>query len=794
MANTKAIIIGSTPTYRGEYSDVAIYYKENVVSCYSCVFKAVANNFSNIPPILVDSEGYISVANTAAWTCVIDNTGLYNLALQYKEIKIKTINGQSLIGEGNVVIEGGEGGSISIDSRPDANSENPLQNKVVTALFSRLEESISAIDGSAVSVAYWQSTMPQAKINGTRFYNTSTDTLYVCQKNDNESVGRWVEETPSKNKLYVNADRSDWCKWNGSKMVGIGLGKVGVGELDSFVDNAIADAEAPSNYVVVNSEQISVGTLTMYSDTDKKTLTQILDTNLILGSDNTFDGGQYSTQRVNRYFRVFGLSENDEVPVGSWTEWKASTFNVDVDTNFSKTSENPIANNTVTEKFEELEGLIGDLEKDVFYFYGYEDTPLVELENVEFTGESGKIIYLVQQNIFVLKADSRYYTEWSAVDNRLSSEWYNKEEDGTLKIRSDKFYCLVGEEEANPFMEIDPELNDTSGNAVANKAITKEFGKIWPFTATITKMTAGDNGSYVGVCNNNFETIGTAFMSGRVVTIVDRAFFRTAFRVIQIPMGGTDETVGIMVSADKLYTFSMVGALITFKPYAIASSESGTNASSPDIDSAQIKQYANIPKIALWSENHQNKEDWEGGDYWYDPSDDTLRVNKGGHDDFSDVTDPVLLMKDDNTLWYWNGSTLKPYICKVETSISDNNRFSSNPPTTHAVYTAINTATTEMKQLIDSSSSNSFGFQVLKLKSNNYQDKTGWAAGDYWYKDGSLKTGELALKRCTEVVEDTPIFEDVSDVKILFYLESASSKKLYLWTGFAMYHLADNPI
>lgn len=45
--------------------------------------------------------------------------------------ELKTINGQSLIGEGNITIEGG-GGSVTIDSELSATSENPVQNKVIT--------------------------------------------------------------------------------------------------------------------------------------------------------------------------------------------------------------------------------------------------------------------------------------------------------------------------------------------------------------------------------------------------------------------------------------------------------------------------------------------------------------------------------------------------------------------------------------------------------------------------------------------------------------------------------------
>lgn len=43
---------------------------------------------------------------------------------------IKTINGQTLLGEGNIQIEGG--GTITVDSALSTTSENPVQNKVIT--------------------------------------------------------------------------------------------------------------------------------------------------------------------------------------------------------------------------------------------------------------------------------------------------------------------------------------------------------------------------------------------------------------------------------------------------------------------------------------------------------------------------------------------------------------------------------------------------------------------------------------------------------------------------------------
>lgn len=61
---------------------------------------------------------------------------------------IKTINGQSVIGEGNIDITGG--GTITVDSELSTDSENPVQNKVIT---NALNEKASKTELSNVSTS-----------------------------------------------------------------------------------------------------------------------------------------------------------------------------------------------------------------------------------------------------------------------------------------------------------------------------------------------------------------------------------------------------------------------------------------------------------------------------------------------------------------------------------------------------------------------------------------------------------------------------------------------------------------
>ena len=62
----------------------------------------------------------------------------------------KTINGQSIIGSGNIEIQGGGsgGGSITVDSELSADSANPVQNRVVTAEFQKVNAAVSTVNGS----------------------------------------------------------------------------------------------------------------------------------------------------------------------------------------------------------------------------------------------------------------------------------------------------------------------------------------------------------------------------------------------------------------------------------------------------------------------------------------------------------------------------------------------------------------------------------------------------------------------------------------------------------------------
>lgn len=80
------------------------------------------------------SETYATKEDLADYQPVGDYATKTELASKQDTLvsgtNIKTINGQTLLGEGNIEIQGG--GTITVDSELSTTSENPVQNKVIT--------------------------------------------------------------------------------------------------------------------------------------------------------------------------------------------------------------------------------------------------------------------------------------------------------------------------------------------------------------------------------------------------------------------------------------------------------------------------------------------------------------------------------------------------------------------------------------------------------------------------------------------------------------------------------------
>lgn len=92
-------------------------------------------------------ELYQPKGNYALKSDIPDTSGLASkdeLSEAISNQKFKTINGQEITGEGNIEIQGGS--SITVDDALNAESVNPVQNKVITEQINAMNELLAQLD------------------------------------------------------------------------------------------------------------------------------------------------------------------------------------------------------------------------------------------------------------------------------------------------------------------------------------------------------------------------------------------------------------------------------------------------------------------------------------------------------------------------------------------------------------------------------------------------------------------------------------------------------------------------
>lgn len=81
---------------------------------------------------------------------------------------IKTINNQSILGEGNIDIQGGSGGSITIDPSLDSGSTNPVANSAITNAINNRATKGEAYGSMTFGSSSGKEYVRFQKVNGTR--------------------------------------------------------------------------------------------------------------------------------------------------------------------------------------------------------------------------------------------------------------------------------------------------------------------------------------------------------------------------------------------------------------------------------------------------------------------------------------------------------------------------------------------------------------------------------------------------------------------------------------------------
>ena len=522
--STKTIIIGSMAVYRGTYTESTVYYKENVVTYYSCVFKAASNNFSGVPPINVGTNGAITIVNTNYWTCVVDNSKIYNMALSCQ----------------------------NVDNKLSPYSENPIQNKAVYAKFNTLEETVRNLGGSAIELSFFENTDPVEGIlaEGEYWYNNLTNKLFCGVKVEEESTSfisditiREVEL--SFNKLYVNLRNCSWLRWNGQRLVSVSQGIVNFEEIDDIIDESFG---APSYYTVVkyNDEYfINIGTLHFFSRTDESMYVQTLETFYTIDGEGNLDE---ESDTIHKYVRYMNNIED-----GLWTKWNLNDGNAQVDDELDKNSDNAISNKAVSLKFDEFRTQILESHGiNIQYFSDYNEADNVQVSMLPFKGNGGVIVYLVKMDVFALYVNGTYYVEWFASNDRPAHTEFNILTDDGYKSRPDRLFCYTVEAQSDK-VNVDSQLNTESSNPISNSAVATEFNNRLPLIGNVSMESVDENGVYHATCNITLDDVITAFNQGRRIVLVENDLLKINFAIAQVPINSLDSTICIAVGDGCIY-------------------------------------------------------------------------------------------------------------------------------------------------------------------------------------------------------------------------------------------------
>lgn len=103
------------------------------------------------------------------------------------QMTLKTINGQSIAGSGNIQISDAE--QITIDQELDADSENAIANKVVTESIEAIQTDLSSIThrgAGIIEIDYWQEETPESE-NWSKYWYKPSEGIF--EKQD----GTWID-------------------------------------------------------------------------------------------------------------------------------------------------------------------------------------------------------------------------------------------------------------------------------------------------------------------------------------------------------------------------------------------------------------------------------------------------------------------------------------------------------------------------------------------------------------------------------------------------------------------------
>ena len=172
---------------------------------------------------------------------------------------IKTVNGQSILGEGNIEISGGE--TITVDTALSETSENPVQNKVITAALNGKQ---AAGDYALKSETATKSEL--ALTNAELEHKADKTSVYTIQEVDNKLATKQatliqgnnitLSEPDSEGKVTISASQPDGLATKTELTEGLAT-KLDTSVYNSEKANFALKSEIPDTSGLATKEEIS---------------------------------------------------------------------------------------------------------------------------------------------------------------------------------------------------------------------------------------------------------------------------------------------------------------------------------------------------------------------------------------------------------------------------------------------------------------------------------------------------------------------------------------------------------
>lgn len=277
---------------------------------------------------------------------------------------IKTINNQSILGSGNISIEGGGGSTVVVDDALSDTSENPVQNKVITTRITSIETSLASKANA--------SDIP------TKVSQLENDSTYQTKANLDTALADYAKtsDVNSKNTLQDTAIQ------NNADAIGTINQTLATKADTSAIPTKVSQLTNDSGFVTATEVSATYATKTELAS--KANASDVPTKTSQLENDSTYQTKANLDTALEGYAKTSDVNSknalqdeaiqskqdklisgtniktiNNQSLLGSGNISIEAGSSITVDSELSTTSENPVQNKVITTKVNSLETSLG---------------------------------------------------------------------------------------------------------------------------------------------------------------------------------------------------------------------------------------------------------------------------------------------------------------------------------------------------------------------------------------------------------------------------------------------------